>query len=146
MTARFVTVNIESSHIDADENLDTIKSFVIGKIIYHNDNVYIIYEEPDENGMEGTKTILKLAGDKITLSRIGDVRQNMSFEKGKTIRSLYQTPFGALAMSVETRTLQVIFAETDIDIYIEYILMINEKMQGLTRLRIGVREDSKVGH
>ena len=146
MTARFVTVNIESSHIDADENLDTIKSFVIGKIIYHNDNVYISYEEPDENGMEGTKTILKLAGDKITLSRSGDVRQNLNFEKGKITRSLYQTPFGALAMSVETRILQVIFAETDIDIYIEYILMINEKMQGLTRLRIGVREDSKVGH
>lgn len=146
MAARFVNVSVKSVHIDAAENQDIIESFAIGKKNYHGDKIYISYAEPDESGLTGTTTILKIAGDKLTLTRSGEIEQKLDFHAGELTRSIYQTSFGALTMDVDTKKLQITFFDEDIDIYIEYILMINGELQGLTRLCICVREDSKVGH
>lgn len=146
MAASFVNVSVESVHIDAAENQDVIKCLVIGKKNEHKGKIYISYNEPDENCMPGTKTILKLDGESITLTRTGEVEHKFVFQAGMRTYSDYRTPFGMLRMAVETKALEIDVDDNVINIYIEYLLMINDDLQGLTRLRIRVGEDKRVGH
>lgn len=146
MAASFVNVSIESVHIDAAENQDVIKCLAIGKKNQHNGKIYISYDEPDENCMPGTKTILKLDGETITLTRAGEVEHTLVFQVGDLTYSDYRIPFGMLHMAVDTKILEVDIDDDVINIYIEYILMINDELQGLTQLRIRVGEDKRSGH
>lgn len=146
MTVRFVNVSVESVHIDASEKPDVINSFAIGKLDRYKDKIYISYEEPAETGIEKTKSILKIDGETVTLTRTGEIEQKLEFKKDIISDSVYKTPFGSLRISVDTRSLDIVFEEDTITIYIEYILLLNGELQGLTKMRIWVREDNKFGH
>lgn len=146
LIASFVTVKIKSSHFDFSGAEDFIETFAIGKKNVQNGKVYIYYGEPAETGMEETHTLLKLQDGKVFLTRTGEVEQKLEFSSGELTHCQYRMPFGSIDMSVDTKKLEITENGDCIDIKIEYILTMNGRMHGLTKMHIQVEEDTKVGH
>ncbi|MBR5519138.1 MAG: DUF1934 domain-containing protein [Clostridia bacterium] len=65
------------------------------------------YADP---GMDGTPTRLRFDAKSLTLSRDGAYQTEMRFASGESTSTVYQTPYGALNLTVATERLTV--AET----------------------------------
>lgn len=110
---------------------------------------YILYEETEVSGMQGTTTALKLFSDHVSLVRMGKVQQKQEFWPGVKSFSTYVTPYGRMKMGVLTNKLAVSFNEADgkigmIDIH--YELEIDGEWQSDNTLFISVREEQNIGH
>ena len=64
--------------------------------------LYLRYAESELTGLKGTETTFEIYRDKVVLRRTGAVRSEMVFLPGQLHQSLYNTPEGALLISVRT--------------------------------------------
>lgn len=141
-----VHVSVKSIRVDSDGKEDILTTLTTGKKNSHKGNLYIQYQEPQEAGFSHTKTLLKLADDKLTLNRTGEIEHKQEFATGKLSAFYYKTPFMTIPMVVNTKVLTTTVCEDRIDIYIEYYLIIDGIVQDLTKLHISIWEDTEVGH
>lgn len=141
MPGKAVTVRVESVRRDLTGTSDVIVTSAVGRRIDKNGVVYIAYVEPAESGLEGTKTLLKWDGTRLCLSRSGSVKQELVFAEDETTTSDYQTEFLQIGLIVQTASIRAFVDEWLLDIAIEYLMIIGEQEQGLTKLRILVGED-----
>ncbi len=146
MAVTAVDITIESIRLDEDGGEDAITTFAKGKRAEYKGVVYVDYDEPAVSGLEGTHTLLKWYGDRLLLSRRGAVAQQQEFCAGCTSECLYETSFIVLPMKAETRLIESAVDSSAMDIYIEYFLTLGGEPQGLTKLRILVREDVGIGY
>ena len=65
----------------------------------------ISYAETELTGMAGVTTTFRVEKDQLTLRRTGQLNSEMVFRLGYVHDSLYQMPFGAFLMRVETTSL-----------------------------------------
>lgn len=65
----------------------------------------ISYAESELTGLAGVTTTFRVEPDKLTLRRTGPLKSEMVFQQGVSHDSLYQMPFGALLLTVETTSL-----------------------------------------
>ena len=65
----------------------------------------ISYAETELTGLEGVTTTFRVEKEQLTLRRTGQLNSEMVFRLGYAHDSLYQMPFGAFAMRVETLSL-----------------------------------------
>lgn len=62
----------------------------------------LCYEEKGESGAL-TKTAVDVAQERVTITRRGEVRSEMVFERGREHTSSYALPVGAVPVTVEAR-------------------------------------------
>jgi len=89
----------------AGEEAEIIEVTTEGKHYRKGGADYLLYDESEISGMEGSTTSLKLKDRKITLNRFGNARMRMEFEKGKRHTSDYVTPNGTFKLEILTREL-----------------------------------------
>ena len=78
-----ITVN---SHIEGhDGEGDSISFVTEGKLVVENGEYVVSYDETEVTGLAGTKTILRIGKDNVTLIRQGYVDSMLLFEVGKLI-------------------------------------------------------------
>lgn len=104
-----------------------------------NKSHYVIFEEETEGFKEKTRSMLKLHGNRMELTRKGLVQSQMVFEENKTYISEYRTPFGAVPMGVHTRKFCVAETEKSIVVDIEYSLEANEEHMADCHIEITIR-------
>lgn len=141
-----VIVTIVGTQRDAQGEADSIELITAGRWYDKNGVRYIIYEDTEISGMEGTKTMLKLQGERVVLVRTGKVEHRQEFCLGEKSVSPYLTPYGTMEMGIDTRQLKVVLAEAEGSLYIEYDLEINGQWQSTNTLSVKVREESKRGY
>lgn len=141
-----VIVTIVGTQRDAQGEADSIELITAGRWYDKNGVRYIIYEDTEISGMEGTKTMLKLQGERVVLVRTGKVEHRQEFCLGEKSVSPYLTPYGTMEMGIDTRQLKVVLAEAGGSLYIEYDLEINGQWQSTNTLSVKVREESKRGY
>ncbi len=91
---------------EGEEN--KIELSTMGSIYEKNNNIYVVYEETEISGMEGTTTTLKIEGkDKLSMKRYGSTTSQMVFEVGKRHTSDYRTIYGDFKMEVVTSQLDI---------------------------------------
>lgn len=76
-----------------------------GKMYEKGGSIFIIYEETELSGLEGSVTTLKLKEDKVSLIRFGEDKKlssRMEFEEGKPYSGYYSTPIGVLEFKIDT--------------------------------------------
>lgn len=113
----------------------------VGKHCCKNGINYVLYEDGEITGMEGTSTLLKIAGDCVTLVRRGGVAQEQRFVRSERTASRYATPYGKLALSVLTNKLEIEYGAISGSVAIEYELTVNGRWQSDNRLHIQVAAD-----
>lgn len=84
-----------------DGEAETVELITEGKFFKDNDRYMAEYEESEISGMEGTKTILKIEDNSLTIMRRGTTNSNIVFKKGVSDRSIYSTPFGSLEVLIK---------------------------------------------
>ena len=103
------------------------------------DGFLITYEESELTGMEGTTTTFDVRGRRVILSRSGKVNSQMVFEEGKQHTSMYETPFGELAVDIQTSTLRHTLSERGGLMEIRYSIAVEHTVTGRNCFKIRVK-------
>ena len=102
----------------------------------------LTYQESQLTGLEGTLTTFQIEPDRVTLLRVGEVNSQMVFEEGRRHLSMYDTPYGALSIGVNTRRMRSDLSASGGSIEIDYAIEIDHAVAGQNLFRIQVRERS----
>ena len=98
------------------------------------------YMESELTGLEGTRTTFMIDRDFVTLTREGTVNSHMIFEEGRKHLSMYETPFGATTVGVDTKRVNVSLDEFGGDLEIVYSLDVNQEVIGRNKFKINVKK------
>lgn len=97
------------------------------------------YQETALTGLEGTTTTFEIRGPQVILSRTGSVNSQMVFEEGKQHTSLYETPFGELAIDIQTSRLRHSLTEQGGLMDLRYSISVEHSATGRNAFKIRVR-------
>ncbi len=117
-----VRLTVRSLQRDADGTETAAETVTEAEYYEKNGSHYILYEECMGDTGTAVKTMLKLKGPQLELTRKGAVTARMVFESGKEYASDYVTPYGCLKMDILTRKLETGFDEGLLHIQAEYSL------------------------
>jgi uncharacterized beta-barrel protein YwiB (DUF1934 family) len=100
------------------------------------------YEETALTGMKGTVTTFAVEGGQVVLTRTGTVNSQMVFEEGRQHTSLYETPYGELAVDIQTSRLRHNLTERGGLLEIQYSIAVEQALTGRNRFKIRVKRKS----
>ena len=136
-----VIISIRGTQTLDDNPPETVELITEGRLIDCGEEGYTLtYQESELTGLEGTLTTFQVEQGRITLMRIGEVNSQMVFEEGRRHLSMYDTPYGALAIGVNTRRMRSSLGEHGGDIEIDYAIEIDHAVAGQNLFQINVRE------
>lgn len=136
-----VWVTVIGIQKDAFGEENRIELTTTGTQHFKNGVHYILYEDSEISGMEGTTTLIKASEQRVSLIRKGSVAQEQHFELGKKSDSVYATPHGKLRLSVLTHKLDVDCGVAAGNLEITYELSIDGKWQSENQLQIQICAD-----
>ncbi len=126
--------------VDENSKPDVIELVTEGTLIACGDGKYTVsYQESELTGLEGTQTTVQVDGSCVSILREGQVNSHMVFEEGRRHLTMYNTPYGALSIGVNTRKMKVDLDETGGCIEIDYALEVDHAVAGENLFSIYVR-------
>ena len=124
---------------------ETIELVTEGLLAKEGEGEYTLsYQESELTGLEGTLTTFQIEDGRITLMRHGEVNSQMVFEEGRRHLSMYNTPYGALAVGIKTHHMDCRMDEHGGSIEINYAIEIEHAVAGQNLFQIQVREKPPV--
>lgn len=105
MERQAVITVINKQVVDGQE--ESIEVVTPGKFYQKGGSYYVVYEETQISGMEGTTTTLKIEDKKVTLIRFGTTVSRLSFQVDVKNTSLYKTPFGIMEITVKPSAVDI---------------------------------------
>lgn len=99
-----------------ENECDIIEEEAFGTYRSSNGKYYIKYKVNDHLNM------IKVDGAEVTVQRSGEIKSNMKYTAGKVFEFQYNTPYGAIEMSIYTDKLEYALNEDGGVITLEYIL------------------------
>ena len=99
-----ISIKGKQSYEDAED--ETIELVTEGRLEEDgSDGFTLSYQESELTGLEGTLTTFQIEPERITLMRVGEFNSQMVFQEGRRHMSMYNTPYGAMTIGVNTRHL-----------------------------------------
>ena len=132
-------ISVISKQCDSEDDDDIIEVVTPGEFYKEGSHYYAVYEETEISGMKGTTTTLKIGEEKVTLIRTGTTNTKMKFKKYERDLTLYNTPHGALNLTVDTRNLKMNMGNDGGDIFIDYDMIIGNQQTLSTILEINIK-------
>ena len=140
-----VIISIQGKQSFQAQEDDTIELVTEGCLSPDGDGSYTLsYQESPLTGLEGTLTTFQIEPGRVTLLRVGEVNSQMVFEEGRRHLSMYDTPYGALSIGVNTRRMRSELGANGGSIEIDYAIEIDHALAGQNLFRIQVREKGPV--
>ena len=137
-----VIISIKGSQVNAESGPEEMELVTPGRLVRDAQGRYTIsYEESELTGLEGTTTVLQIEGGRVTLLREGSVNSQMVFEEGCRHLSMYETPYGALSVGINTRRMKNTVGEDGGDLEIDYAVEIDNLLAGQNLFRMRVKRD-----
>lgn len=139
-----VIISIKGVQSYPDTQSETIELVTEGRLEADGDAGYTLsYQESELTGLEGTLTTFQIEQGRITLMRVGEYNSQMVFEEGRRHLSMYNTPYGALSIGVNTQKRRSAIAAAGGEIEISYALEIDHAVAGENLFQIKVREKGR---
>ena len=132
-------ISVVSKQADSKDEGDIIEVVTPGKFYKKDNSYYAVYEETEISGMKGTTTTLKIEEEKFTLMRTGTTNTEMKFKKYERDLTLYNTPHGALDLTVDTKELKMKVDNNGGDVFIDYDMIIGNQQVLSTTLKINIK-------
>ena len=123
-----------------EQGPESVELVTDGRYEYGDGASWFSYRESEITGMEGTVTTFRLEDGKVTLTREGAVNSQMLFQKGRKNVFLYDTPFGAMTMGVDTHHLRTVADEHGGKLDIIYSVDVDNVPLGKNVFRIDWKE------
>ena len=124
---------------------ESVELVTDGRYEYGRDASWFTYQESEITGMEGTVTTFRVEDGLVTLTREGSVNSQMLFQKGRKHVFLYDTPFGAMTMGVDTQQLRTETDEHGGQLDIVYSVDVDNVLLGKNTFRIDWKEIGEKG-
>lgn len=139
-----VILSIRGQQTFADNSdPEVIELVTEGILTPHEGGQYTVrYQESELTGLEGTQTTIQVAAGSVSILREGQVNSQMVFEEGRRHLTMYNTPYGTMAIGVNTRKMKVDLDETGGCIEIDYALEVDHAVAGENLFQIYVRTRS----
>lgn len=138
-----VIISIHGVHNADDPTDEPVELVTTGEYSYQNGGAVFSYLESELTGMGHTLTTFEVGRGSVILTRTGDVSSQMIFEEGRKHFSLYETPFGATTIGVDTRSIDNTLNESGGDVEITYSVDVDHALISLNIFKINVREAGK---
>ena len=136
-----VIISIQGKQSFEDQEPEVIELVTEGRLAPDGADGYtLIYQESELTGLEGTLTTFQIEPERVTLLRMGEVNSQMVFEEGRRHLSMYNTPYGALAVVVSTKKMRAQLSPDGGSIEINYALEIDHAVAGENLFHIQVRQ------
>ena len=133
-----ILLSIAGLHL-ADGEDGNIEVVTAGDYYNRGGKHYILYDEVTE-GMDGhTSNVIKIGENSLEITKKGLMNTRLVVEKGKSHRTVYQTPFGDIELSLTGQELTVTETEERIDIRVEYVLAVNEENLSECTIEMNIR-------
>ena len=140
-----IIIDIKSTikQIDGDENIIELTTY--GELFDKNGSIYIIYYESSVSGMEGCKTLLKITGDIISMTRFGKSTTKIIFNKEIAMNSIYTTPYGDFKMEVSTDKIDIAINSEEFkgEISLAYNMVLENLSSSYNKLNLIIKKLSK---
>ena len=134
-----VMLHVRGEQYFDDVDPDATELMTEGTMELREDRILLEYRETALTGMEGTTTTFEIAGPRVTLRRSGSVESQMVFEEGRQHSSLYETPFGALTVDIQTGRLRHNISERGGVMEIKYSIAVEHTVTGRNCFKIRVK-------
>ena len=105
--------------------------------------ITLTYQESELTGMAGTTTRFIIRGDTVVLERTGMIVSRMEFKQGERSSSLYETPWGTMAVDIATTRLAHRLTERGGVMEIGFTIAVNQQVAGENRFKIRVKEAAR---
>ena len=137
-----VIISIKGKQLYAESSPEEMELVTSGTLKRDSRGGYTVsYQETELTGLEGTTTRLHIDGGKVTLLREGSINSQMVFEEGRRHLSMYETPYGALSIGVNTRRMRSTLGEAGGDLEIDYAIEIDNLVAGQNMFRMNVKKN-----
>ena len=138
-----VIISIKGKQLYAESAPDEMELVTSGTLKRDGAGGYTVsYQETELTGLEGTVTKLHIRDGQVTLMREGNINSQMVFEEGRRHLSMYETPYGALSIGVNTRRMRSTLSEAGGELEIDYAIEIDNLIAGQNLFRMNVRKQS----
>ena len=134
-----VIVTIRGLQNGPETDGEPIEMIVAGEYFYKNNKHYILYDEVMEGESQITKNRIKVSDGQMELFKSGAVNVHMAFEKDVKHVSNYNTPYGTLAMGIDTKMVEIKETEHEMDIFAEYAMEMNYEFVADCNISINVK-------
>ena len=136
-----VIISIQGKQSFEAQDDDTIELVTEGCLEPDGDDGYTLsYQESELTGLEGTLTTFQIEPERVTLLRVGEYNSQMVFQEGRRHMAMYNTPYGAMTVGVNTRHLLAELDDQGGDIEIDYAIEIDHAIAGRNIFQIKVKE------
>ena len=136
-----VIISIKGKQLYAESSPEEMELVTSGTLKRDSAGGYTVsYAESELTGMEGTTTRLHIKGGQVTLLREGSINSQMVFEEGRRHLSMYETPYGALSIGINTKRMRSTLGETGGDLEIDYAIEIDNLIAGHNLFRMNVKK------
>lgn len=122
-----VLISISGLQLEIDED-EAVEVISVGEYYKKNEKHYLRYEDMamDCEGIDNiNKNTIKISDSQVDIIKKGASNTHMIFEKNKKNVTYYSTPFGELLIGIYTTKLDIIEAEEEILVKLEYALDVN---------------------
>ncbi|MFG6352598.1 MAG: DUF1934 domain-containing protein, partial [Oscillospiraceae bacterium] len=118
-----VIISIKGKQLYAEGSPEEMELVTAGTLKRDGAGGYTVsYQETELTGLEGTTTRLYIRDGQVTLLREGSINSQMVFEEGRRHLSMYETPYGALSIGVNTRRMRSTVGEAGGELEIDYAI------------------------
>ena len=137
-----VIISIKGKQLYAESSPDEMELVTSGTLNWDaQGGCTVSYQETELTGLEGTTTKLHIDGGRVTLLREGSINSQMVFEEGRRHLSMYETPYGALSIGVNTKRMRSTLNEAGGDLEIDYAIEIDNLLAGQNLFRMNVKKN-----
>lgn len=107
------------------------------------DDYVISYNEQEEDGAQSRTTLHVQHGEKITVSRKGEITTHMEIEKGKRNLSHHVTPYGSFSMGIRALKIETDMSEKGGKLNFAYMTDIEMNNVGVIEFDIELKQKAK---
>ena len=139
-TMKKAIISIKGAQQHPESEADDIVELVTDGLFSFKDGLArFTYMESELTGLDGTKTTFDISPLSVTMTREGTMNSQMIFEEGKKHNFLYDTPFGATTMGVNTSRVSVDMNERGGAMEVDYMVDYQQSVVGHNHFMINVR-------
>ena len=120
---------------------DVIELQTEGKFAERDGKYFISYRETELTGFEDTVTTIKVARDKVQMSRSGKYNMKMTYRVGEKNLCYYQTAYGNLVVAVDTLGIDMALHPEGGSLRVDFLLDTDNTTFAHNQLEITIQKD-----
>jgi len=98
-------ISIKGSPVFSDSEDDSFELMTDGEYSLENEISTFSYIESELTGLDGLLTTFNVEKDRVVLRRGGGLTGDMIFSENQKHHFLYETPYGAITMGIDTHSI-----------------------------------------